>query len=737
MSRFLLLLSVRLHDGRYHGIGDWPPSPARLFQALVAGAAGGLELSDSDQDVLGWLERLPWPEIVAPPARRGQSFKSYVPNNDLDAMSGDARRMGEIRDGKLIRPHLFNIEVPFLYVWHVEPSEDAVGRANAVCAIADRLYQFGRGVDMAWASGEVLTESQLESRIESHGGPMYRPGQGRAGIALDCPVHGSLDSLRDRFTASRKRFSVVHEGKSAEVLFSQAPKPRFRSVSYNSPPVRALFDLRATVADSPFAPWPFVRAPALVVCLRDAAVMRLKDALRKPEDVTRIERVLIGRDATDADKAARVRIVPLPSIGQVHADHAIRRVLVEIPPDCPIRTDDLIWAFSGLPVTREIDTETGEILEDIRLVSSDELGMLRHYGIEADQMTRVWRTVTPAALPERAARRRIDPCRLREEAKNGSERAQEQNVAATAILQALRHAQIDAQISSISVQREPFDAKGARAEAFAAGTRFAKERFWHAEIEFTQPVAGPIVIGDGRYLGLGLMRPVQRVEGAHCFAILAGLETHADPILLAQALRRAVMSRVQDTIGRGTMLPTFFSGHELDGGPSRPGSHGHLAFAVDLARRRVLIIAPHVLEGREATRFEREHLKVLHRSVAGFDDLRAGSAGRLVLASTAIFPDEDPLFAPSLTWESATDYSPTRHGKRMSDMQRLEDDVLAEILRKGIAIPREIEVAELRKGSRGGLSGRLRLHFATAVGGLILIGRTRHVGGGLFARVER
>ena len=29
-----LVISIRLYDGRYHGAGEWPPAPARLFQAL-------------------------------------------------------------------------------------------------------------------------------------------------------------------------------------------------------------------------------------------------------------------------------------------------------------------------------------------------------------------------------------------------------------------------------------------------------------------------------------------------------------------------------------------------------------------------------------------------------------------------------------------------------------------------------------------------------------------------------
>ena len=31
---------------------------------------------------------------------------------------------------------------------------------------------------------------------------------------------------------------------------------------------------------------------------------------------------------------------------------------------------------------------------------------------------------------------------------------------------------------------------------------------WHAELRFPTPVAGPLLIGDGRFCGLGLMAPV-------------------------------------------------------------------------------------------------------------------------------------------------------------------------------------------------------------------------------------
>src|ERR1700676_384636 len=98
------LLFVRLHDGRYHGRPEWPPSPARLFQALIAGAARGEMIAKEDRRAFVWLESLKAPLIAAPPMRAGQSFSNFVPNNDMDAVGGDPKRVSKIRAPKLIRP---------------------------------------------------------------------------------------------------------------------------------------------------------------------------------------------------------------------------------------------------------------------------------------------------------------------------------------------------------------------------------------------------------------------------------------------------------------------------------------------------------------------------------------------------------------------------------------------------------------------------------------------------------
>src|SRR5262249_47622377 len=271
----------------------------------------------------------------------------------------------------------------------------------------------------------------------------------------------------------------------------QPPKSRFREVAYDSPPARLLFELVGETAS-----WRLDRVVALTERVRDAAAQRLKE--KRLDEADKIHNVIVGRrDASEADKAARGRIPPLPSIGHRHTDHAIRRILVEIPPNCPLRADDVEWAFFGLPLV----SDQGEIL--CELAATAEGGMLAHYGIEGAAPARLWRTVTPASLPQKAVRRRIDPARRHVEAKGGAERAKEEDKAVSAVMQALRHAGMPAGPLAVRVQREPFEAKGQRAESFAPGTRFVKERLWHVEMALAEAVQGPLILGDGRYLGLG------------------------------------------------------------------------------------------------------------------------------------------------------------------------------------------------------------------------------------------
>lgn len=722
MTRYLTI-HVRVHEGRYHGDGDALPSPFRLFQALVAGAGISGPLDEESTQALTWLERLDAPIIAAPRTVRGQSVSMFMPNNDLDAKGGEVRRIGAIRLAtKVWRPLIFDAEMNWVYAW---PFADVdVSQAEAVCALSEKLYQLGRGVDMAWAWGEIVDESTLEELLAEYDGIVRRPSGGD-GLLLACPHAGSLEGLERRHRARRFR----HE--DGRRVFVQPPKASYRQLAYESPPVRHVFELCSATSSEQRAAWPLTGASSLVVAAREAARTRLCSKMSSRVD--EIERYLVGRrpdGSNGAPTESRVRIIPVPSIGMHYADRAIRRLLVEVPAACPLRSDDVRWGFSGAEL---FDPETG--VKDVVLVPTDDDDMLRHYGV--GDTARVFRSVTPVAVPEQAKRHRIEPTRRFAEAKGGLERVVEIETARAAVVHALRHAAVRSAVAAIRVQREPFDAAGARAEPFAEGTRFEKERLWHVEIAFGAPVAGPLLIGDGRFLGLGLMAPAPGVvPGVHAFAVVEGLVDEPQPPNLTHALRRAVMARVQTSIGERKELPSYFSGHDAEGAPIRRAKSSHLAFAYHPVSRWLLVLAPHLLERRSPTKQEHDHLRALDEALDGFRELRAGANGLLTLSPRTICEDVagSPL-GRSRVWENVTPYVVTRHARGASAADALIVDVRAECRRVGLGEP-IVALRSVRGVSGTGLTGDLRLTFAQAVSGPLVLGRTRYFGGGLFRPVQ-
>ena len=723
-----LLLAVRFHEGRYHGVGDWPPAPARVFQALAAGAARGAAIPSRARAALEWLERLPPPVIAAPRGVPGQDRTAFVPNNDLDAELAKGQdpeltaAVAAIRVGKRIRPFLFDVETPFLYCWRAaEAGEDA----RALCELATGLYRLGRGVDVAWAEAVALDADEAEKRMSAHPGILYTPSAGTgAETNLLCPRDGSMDSLAVRFDGTRNRFRRGGSNRKPVCVFVQPPKPVLANIAYNAPPRRLLFDRRTGGGRAEFAVCRLSGAGAFVEYVRDRAAEQLSRAA--PELRETVERYLIGRGATGKDKADRAHIVPIPSVGHEHADMSIRRVAVYAPRSGSLNPEDLAWAFAQVSWY----DEDGVIKSELQ--TTDDETMAKRF----ERAGRRWQSVTPLALP-RARRRRIDPARRIGEAKDGAERAAEEARAAAAVHQALRHAGVRAVVEHVHVQREPFGRRGARAEDFAAGARFPKTSLWHASIVFAEPVdpgGRPLVLGDGRYLGLGLMLADDPPCDTAVFAVTGGLAGGARPAEVARAARRAMIARAQLAAGAGKPLPIYITGHDEDGSPDGGGAHRHIAVVADLPRRRILFVPPGLLRrGGPPRRETAEDCRLLAEALKGMDVLRAGAAGKLALAPTTPDPENDPLFAPACIWKSVTDYDVARHLRRASPEDALKADVAAELLRCGWPRADTIEVLAARRGPRGGLSGRLRLTFRAAQPGPLIIGRTAHKGGGLFA----
>ncbi len=709
-----LVISVRLHEGWYHGAGSIP-SPARLFQSLIAGQGLSGPLPDATTSALQWLEKQPPPIVAAPLTKGGQAITTFVPNNDLDAKQGDPRRIGEIRTKKTIRPLIFDVDVPFLFCWNIDDPKANQSDVQHVCELANRVYQLGRTVDAAWAWSEVVSDDELNDKIQSHRGSVFRPSTGHGHV--ECPTAGSFESLQRRYNDMSSRYAMTSDGKGQ--TFRRRAKPKWRMVSYDNAVTRVCFDL-LDHSTSALASWSATKTVALTKIIRDEAVRRLVEAI--PFREVEIQRTLIGQKANGENAgpaSARVRIVPLPSIGHEHTDQQIRRVLVEIPSTCPISAEDIRWAFSGQRFALSDRT--------IDLARSQPHRQLEHYGIEKGT-SRTWQSVTPIALTA-AARRRIEPNRHKRAAsdfKGAAERRTEQELAAAALHQALRHAGVKAKPTSIRVQREPFTARGQKADDFATDQRFNRHVLWHAEIQFDQVVSGPVVLGDGRFLGLGLFRPIERSPGVFAFAIEAGF-SHPEPVRLAKSLRRAVMARVRDTL-YPRHLPTYFSGHTKAGAPADSQANPHLTFVFDPERKRLLVIQPELF-GRSTLQSARQ-TRTLESALQGFENLLAGADGHLRLCQIDVEIDSDPLFAMSRTWDSVTPYEVNRHLKKSTADETIIADVQAECQRRNLPPP---IITNLKWTARSrGLQGTMRLEFPHPVAGPIVLGKTRHHGGGVF-----
>lgn len=719
-----LLISVRLHEGWYHG-SDSSPSPARLFQALVAGQGLRGPLTEGSKKALSFLEDLAPPVVATPSMHAGQLVVSYVPNNDLDSKQGDHRRIGEIRTQKRIQPRLFDAETSFLFSWPLTADQAESDEAREIVSMTNDIYQLGRTVDAAWAWAEIVSEDEAAERIRQHEGPVHRPGEGAGSV--ECPMPGSLDSVIRRHQDMSQRYGLTADRKGQ--TFRRRAKPKWRRVNYQHGETFVSFDLQGMDEDRHFR-WPFAEAAKLVEAIRDASVAKLKEAM--PARSVDIERTLIGRKqdgSNNGPSTDRVRIVPLPSVGHEHADRQVRRVAIAIPSSCPLRFDDVAWAFSGLVVESEE--------RRLSLVRSGQNPQAKFYKIDSGKAAS-WQSVTAIALGS-ATRRRIEPNtqkRTDTDLKGANERSSELNGARRAIGSALRHAGISTKVINIQLQREPFDTKGLRAEEFAEGTRFNKHSMWHAKIDFAESVPGPIVIGDGRFLGLGVMNAVDsqnQIEKIHAFHV-SELSESADPLRVCTALRRAVMSRVHNVLGLDEALPPFFSGHEPNGAPADSTTQSHLYFACDVEAKRLYVFVPSVVD-RSVKNVPRNYLRSLTLALQGLSQLKAGQAGLLATDKQEVNVHQNRLFRASKFWTSLTPYSVNRHVKKKNVQVAIEQDVLEECLRRGLPRP-EVRVSNWEATSGKALQASVTLCFQKPVAGPVMLGRTRHKGGGLFAAVD-
>jgi CRISPR-associated protein Csb2 len=470
-----LEVEVVFTAGRFHG-AEWPPSPARLFQAMVAATHPGayaLFNSSVRDDALRWLESLKPPLICACPAVRSQQrLVSYVPNND--------DKVDHIRTDKSLAGYVLKGNRLVMYRWSFENVPEAMRHADIVCAVAPLITYLGRTVDHVYARSTVQLGN---NKLRQDTGTLHTPRICFGGRWL-VPTLGFLDLCKRRYPRS----------------VSEEPPDFTNSRQLEYETQTALRD------DFPMAVFTMWRADGRMLAfdprnLRQPVgmfrhAMKLwadeNPAMQTHYGADRLAHLLFGHRSASAKEPAEgghFAIVPLPSANTTFmADGWLRRLLF-IGYGCRDQADrDLFEELTrGLNGASLVDN--GRVRGKLQVLGSHAREQVLSPWTASPNTEKVWRSVTPIVLTGLTRRgRTAEDCLVRALMQQGFN---------------------EADIVSVASFAGPIVPNSQPARAYRVQGHLSTTQRTHAEIIFHRPLSGPLVLGRGRFSGLGLMMPWQ------------------------------------------------------------------------------------------------------------------------------------------------------------------------------------------------------------------------------------
>lgn len=488
MERYLSISATFL-DPLYHGMGDggrseWPPSPMRVFQALLAGSrtsVRNMRWSGQGQDDLTnafqWLERQPPPIIISPNARlTNSSYTLFVPNNDSDEVQDrqdrltskypHPRRIDSQDDDPSIQPTIY-------YVWSISEEDWTASRpcAELIAGESRYLMALGWGIDQVVGDGKIVTREEIANISGERWRPYPNDTLGRGELRV--PKEGSLADLEARYES----FCSQLEGGS-----------------YIRPQEFRQFDMVRYVRSTqlPYRPYSRFELPEgcgfrQEITIEVAAMLR--SLVCRPQNRTDFQEqfpnddtsvYLAGHVGKENHTPPRFSYLPLPTIGGAHSDGMVRRLLIAEPYGGDGSRAQ--WASQRLEGQTLQDNRGNERGQLLALWRNTSRRMVNRYVGEH----RIWSTVTPAILP-------------------GFDDGK-QSKAEELLVKALHHAGIPLDgVTDIALRRAPFWVGASHPRDYRRPKYLNHLPAWHARIEFRESVPGPFAVGPGRHAGLGIM----------------------------------------------------------------------------------------------------------------------------------------------------------------------------------------------------------------------------------------
>jgi len=480
MSRYLCV-SVTFLDPLFHGKADyeepeWPPSPLRLFQAMLAGSRLGCRnrhWSEAKADAFRWLESRDPPLIVAPPARRAPACTLFVPNNDADKKFERQNRL----TSKVLRPHRLGSgqggaqeQQTVHYLWAIDEGEWEAARPHleVLCREARHLMALGWGIDQVVGFGRTLDGAEAVALS----GQRWRPWKAFHGVpsGLRIPKEGTLDDLlacHESFLSSVK--GKHYQGRRALRIFDRAIYIRETVLPPRS---YAVFELPEGIA--------FPQEETIVVAAMLRSLVCREEHRRDFQELFAedSEVYLAGHVNGSGRTPQRFSYLPLPTIGHEHADGMIRRLLIAEPHGGD--GSHARWAQGRLRGAMLVDRQGNEWGPLLDLWRPGSPNMVRRYC----DPSRIWSSVTPVVLPgfDDASPRKAE--RL--------------------LFKALRQAGVPIEaVQDVFLRKAPFW-PGAHHPRLYRRPNYLKDfPAWHVALRFKEPICGPLAIGAGRHCGLG------------------------------------------------------------------------------------------------------------------------------------------------------------------------------------------------------------------------------------------
>ena len=568
----MTVIEVDFLTGRYSATShhdraepEWPPHGARLFSAMVATWADAESPDDAERAALEWLEARPPPRITAPEAVGRRVVSHFVPINDVSVISPAQYQRRANAIGGLIAQWEDQVDVSKGEVTKkVERLQDKINKERDVDSLAGKvgttneasalaLLPDGRGrKERHFPSVTLLAPPASESPGDEVA-PLPRVGLAPpVTYAWDdsAPpdVAGALDGLLGRVTRLGHSSSLVScrlrdlapaathtpgEGtlmlrwvRRGQLVALEEEHQRHQAIRPHSLPFRGVRYGEAVSEGAetgdPMRPstagdWivfelepgsrrlPMTRTVELARVLRESILSHVPDPL--PEGVS-------GHlpDGTPTG-LPHIAFLALPNVGHEHADGRIMGLAVALPPalDAAARDATLrgigLWEreLGGSPL--QLRMGRGGVVEMRRRQPPFALVSLRQP--VWSRPSRWWASATPVALPTHPGdlRRGSQAARARAWARAGD-----------AVAKSCEHVDLPSPMN-VRVSLVPYFVGARPANEYPVfrqgrgASGGVVRRLVHATVEFAEPVRGPLVLGSGRFLGLGLMRPLSEEAG--------------------------------------------------------------------------------------------------------------------------------------------------------------------------------------------------------------------------------